>query len=286
MTAFPAIAEWPAVLGVRSGGTVQLMADVTRMGWAYRRAGLRFDANAFLSAFLDAVGPRGNVLVPTFNFDLRSGDAFDVRTTRSISGALANAALDHPAFLRTQHPLHSFAVAGADSARIAASTHKGSFDEGSPFAFLLQKHATLLAIDLPLNDALTFVHYVEQRERVSYRRTRDLRIAYVDAEGRPGERWYELFAKKPGHVNRFDGLEDLLVQAAACRTIGTGGTHTISVDLAKAYDVIEKDIRENAARSIHHFSLKVWCTDSMKSMLRTFGLRTGKERLAHAARTT
>lgn len=285
MTALPAIGEWPVVLGVRSGDTIQLMADVTRMAWAYRRAGSRFDASGFLSGFVDAVGPQGNVLVPTFNFDLRSGDRFDVRRTRSISGALANAALDHSSFRRTQHPLHSFAVAGHDAFGLIESRHKGSFDEGSPFAFLLRSRATLITIDLPLNDSLTFVHYVEQRERVSYRRSRTLRLAYTDADGREEERTYEWFAKKPGHINAFGGLDRALIGADACNVIDTGGSQVLKVDLPKTYEVISKDIRENAARSIHRFSWKVWYIDVVKGVLRRFGLRTGKERLAHAART-
>jgi aminoglycoside N3'-acetyltransferase len=262
------------------------MADVTRLAWAYRKAGSRFDVGAFLAAFTEAVGPQGNVLVPAFNFDLRSGDAFDVRSTRSISGALANAAIDHPAFVRTSHPLHSFAVAGADAQRLTTTNNIGSFDEDSPFAFLLEKRATLIAVDLPLNDALTFVHFVEQRRKVSYRRPRELRIMHTDAEGRTQKRMYTLFAKKAGHVNSFDGLEAVLTREGACAATQVGGSSVLRIDLARAYDVIDKDIRTNGSRSIHRFDAKVWLADVVKSLLRTFGIRTSKDRMAHAARTS
>lgn len=285
MTALPAITEWPAAVGVRPGNSIQLMADVTRLAWAYRKSGGRFDAGRFLSAFVEAVGPDGNVLVPTYNFDLRSGDHFDVRRTRSISGAMANAALDHPAFVRTQHPLHSFAIAGADAARLATIDHRGSFDESSPFAFLKEHNATLVAIDLPLNDAFTFVHFVEQQEQVHYRRHQRCTIRYTGRDGQAADRQYELFAKKSGYVNSFERAQGPLIQAGAFSEQVIAGSRVLRIDLSKGYDVIKADIHQNNARSIHHFDAKVWLADVLKGVLHTFGLRTAKERLAHAART-
>lgn len=281
----PASGAWAAALGVRPGDTVQLMADVTRLAWAGHRAGRRFDLGAFLGGFVEAVGPEGNVLVPTFNFDLRSGDAFDVRNTRSTSGALAHAAMAHPAFRRTSHPLHSFAVAGADTGRLCAAEQKGSFDAQSPFAFLLEKHGVLYALDLPLDDALTFVHFVEQCEGVPYRKMRTLDIRCTDAQGRWAVRKVELFAKRSGHVNTFGQVEGLLREAGALNKLEVAGTSVLRVDLAKAYPVIADDIRLNHARSIHHFSFRTWCADVLRPVLRTLRLRTAKERLAHAART-
>lgn len=281
----PGSGEWAAALGVRPGDTVQLMADLTRMAWAEHRSGRRFSATAFLDGFVEAVGPGGNVLVPAFNYDLRSGDAFDARKTRSISGALANAALGHPAFRRTSHPLHSFAVAGADADRLCATEHSGSFDERSPFAFLMEKRGVLLAVDLRLDDALTFVHYVEWREGVPYRRMRKLRIHCTDAQGRSAVREVELYAKRMGHVNAFSELDVPLRRAGALQDIDVAGSRALRVDLALAYPAIAHDIRRNGARSIHHFSLRAWFADALRPALRALGLRGARERLSHAART-
>src|SRR6187402_3696866 len=102
------------------------MADVTRLALLFRRAGASFRPSDLLDAFADAVGPAGNVLVPTYTFDLEDGDTFDVRRIGSISGVLAVAALAHPRFLRTPHPLHSFAVCGAAAVQLAAEQERGS----------------------------------------------------------------------------------------------------------------------------------------------------------------
>lgn len=272
-------------MGVKPGDTIQLIADLTRMAWNARRAGKLFKAQDFLNAFVDAVRPSGDVLVPTFNFDLRDGDAFDIKRTRSISGALANAALDHERFQRTQQALHSFAVVGAHAAQLAASEEKSSFGPRSPFAFLLERKGILIAIDLPLNDALTFVHFTEEHIGVPYRSHKAMSIRYTGTDGVTGDRTFSFYAKGPGHHMDLSALEPLLERTGALARGEVDGSRFIRVDLSKAHEVIAHDITANKARSIHQFHWSWWLRDHAKGVLRTFGIRTRQERTAHAART-
>ncbi|MBL7983342.1 MAG: AAC(3) family N-acetyltransferase [Flavobacteriales bacterium] len=272
-------------MGVRAGDTVQLMADVTRMAWHARRTGQPPPSEGLLDAFVAAVGPSGNVLVPTYNFDLRSGDRFDPRHTRSISGALAGMALRHPAFSRTAHPLHSFAVSGADADTLLRSQEQGSFGPGSPFAFLFERRAALIAIDLPLNDALTFVHFVEERIGVPYRAHTYITLDYTDRSGATTKRRFSAYAKKHGHQMDFTALEPILERTGALTRGTVAGSQYLRVDLAAAYGVIADEITLNGARNIHRFSWNRWLNEHVKDVLRTFGYRTRQERTAHAART-
>lgn len=274
---------WVQDLAIGPGATILVMADLTRSAWVARRSGRRFDARALLDAIIDRVGPAGNVLIPTFTYDLKDGDSFDIRRSRSISGALANAALEHPAFRRTKHPLHSFAVAGAHADALAAIDHAGSFDDRSPFAFLLEQRARLIAVDLDLDDAFTFVHFVEQRVGVPYRKFKELTIRYTDRDGVTSPRRFVSYAKRTGHVNRFDALQAPLLEAGAMSVRAVHGSRILDIDLARAYDLIAADIRDNKARSIHHFSPVRWFIDTMKSVLRRFGVHSLKDRVGHAA---
>ncbi len=272
-------------MGVKPGDTIQLMADLTRVAWNARRADKRFNAEEFLTAFADAVGSRGDLLIPAFNFDLRDGDAFDIKRSRSISGALANAAIDHERFQRTPHALHSFAVTGAHADQQVTSDEPGSFGPRSPFAFLLAQKGTLIAINLPLNDALTFVHFTEEKVGVPYRSHKMIRIRYTGTDGKTGERTFSVYAKGPGHHIELSALEPLLEKAGALTRGEVGGSRFIRVDLSKAHEVIAHDITANKARSIHQFRWNWWLRDHAKGVLRTFGIRTRQERTAHAART-
>ncbi len=279
------LSTWPMRLGVKPGDTIQLMADLTRVAWNARRAGQRFSADGFLNAFADAVGPTGTLLVPTYNFDLHDGDAFDIRHTRSISGALANAAIQHPRFKRTPHALHSFAVTGAGTERLVDSEEPSSFGPGSPFAFLLERKAALIAIDLPLNDAITFAHFTEEATGVPYRHHRLMRIRYTGTDGHTGDRTFSLYAKKAGHHMDFSQLEYMAEHDGAITNHDLNGSKAFRLDLPWVHSIIEHDIRSNDARRIHEFRWNWWLRDHTKSVLRTFGIRTRQQRTAHAART-
>lgn len=277
--------EWPARCGVKPGDNVLLMADLTRIAWQYRKAGGRFNAAMFLEAFVQAVSPDGDILIPTYNYDLLPGDAFNVLRTRSISGALAQAALAHPAFSRTPHALHSFAVAGAYADQFVRADQTSSFGQDSPFAFLHAHQGVLISVDLPLNDTLTFVHYVEECVGVPYRAHTPFPIRYTDANGVTHQRTFSAYAKHPGHHMDFAGLEPLLTSAGALHRIDVDGHVVERIDLSRAYSVIEQDIRHNGARTIHRFSPAAWLKHHVRNALRTFGIRTAHERAAHAART-
>ncbi|MBS1582337.1 MAG: AAC(3) family N-acetyltransferase [Bacteroidetes bacterium] len=281
----PGPATWPAAMGVQQGATVMLMADLMRLGWRARRAGGPFDAAGLLDAFRTAIGDAGTLLVPTYTFDLPDGASFDRRSTPPISGALGSAALAHPAFGRTPHPLHSFAVAGAGRAELMASREPGSFGPGSPFAFLHRQHGLLVTLDLPVNNALTFAHFVEEREGVRYRVRRTLSFRYTDLDGRTEQRTFTIEAKKPGHHMDFTPMETVLERGGALRRGIVDGTKWIVIDLAKAYPLIAADLRAGGPSSVHRFRWSWWLRDVLKAGLRTLGVRTAKERLAHAART-
>jgi aminoglycoside 3-N-acetyltransferase len=259
--------EMPDRIGVRPGMTVLLMADVTRLAWQMRRAGGRFDPTGLLDAFLAALGPAGTLLIPTYNHDLREEEPYDIRRTPPITGALGVAALKHPAFRRTRHPLHSFAVAGGAAQTYLALDDASSFSSSSPFALLREHHAVLVTIDLSLNDAFTYAHHVEELEGVRYRRWRDLPIRYTDANGHEARRVFRRFAKRSGHGNAFTAMEPVLERSGALVRHKLEEHQGMMVDLAAAHELVVADIRENKARNIHWFSWNVWLRDMVRRSL-------------------
>ncbi len=258
--------SWPAKMGVAPGDRILLMADVTRLAWSFRKANARFKPEDLIDAFLALLGPEGTLIVPTFNFDLQPGENFDLRRTPTITGALGNAALAHHAFARTGNALHSFAVAGALRSEFLAIDPTSSFGLRSPFALLNDHAFRVIAIDMPLEPAFSYVHHVEERMNVWYRKLKRITIRYTERDGRTLDREFELFAKRPGFVNDFKELEPLLGDALAQRTID--GSNVLIVDLRKAHPVIENDIRNNRARRIVRFRWKWWLRDQLRPLLK------------------
>ncbi len=279
-----ALKELPQKCGVRPGMVVVLMADLTRMAWRSRRSGQAFSAAAPLDSFIHAVGPQGTVLVPTYNFDLRSGEAYDPLRTPPITGALGIAALAHPAFRRTSHPLHSFAVSGALADEFVQADDLSSFGPRSVFALLRERKAVQVALDLSLNDSFTYVHHVEEMEQVNYRRWERLMLHVSNGSGATVAKEFKRFAKRHGHSNVLHDLEPLLVSADVMRELNVDGTTALVIELDGAHAVVADDIRNNRARSIHHFSFDLWLRDTLRPFLRSRGAsRSAKSLLPHAA---
>lgn len=279
------VQEWPAQVRVGPGATVQLMADLTRSAWRARRAGSDFSGDELINAFLSALGPQGTLLIPTFDFDLRNGDRFDVRRTRSLSGALASIALSRDDVRRTPNPLHSFAVFGASAQQLAGTDNRSSFGEDSPFGHLHRSNGILVAFDLPLNDAFTYVHHVEESEKVPYRRWEDRRIKYTDARGRTRWRTYKLYAKRPGGHLDLTALDPILTDAGALEHGMIASMPYIRVDLPLAHEVVVREIRGTGARSFHSFSWDRWFRDQARRIFDRARRRTRQQRISHAART-
>lgn len=267
LTDQPELRSWPEQMAVPHGANILLTADITRIAWLLRRSGAQKAPTALLDAFLEHVGPSGTVVVPTFNYDLKAGEIYDRERTPTISGALGQAALEHPAFARTAHPLHSFAVAGKLQPDFLALDDASSFSTGSPFALFRSGNFLLLGLDMHLNYALSYFHHVEELEAVRYRRWRDLRIAVSDQDGTRVERTYRLYAKRAGYANELTLLAPRLMQAGSMTEGTVQGVKFLRVDLGKAHDVIVNDIRSNKARSIVRFTWRNWLRDTLHAVM-------------------
>lgn len=286
MSPLPPLAEWPAALGMVPGSVWMVQADLTRITWAFRRARMEAGPDDLLSAFVRSVGPTGTLLVPTFNHDLHDGESFDVRHTPTITGALGEAARRHPAFVRTAHPLHSVAVAGAGTQALATSTERSSFGPASPFAFMHRQAARILALDIDVTYALTYIHHVEEQERVAYRQWRDVAIDHTAADGTRAWTTYRLYAKRPGHMNSTARLEGALLERGALQHGSLGPLRYTCVDVPSLHQLLVDDIRATGGALIHDFSWERWLRDQLRTILRRRG--HSRSHLAlneHAART-
>ncbi len=275
----------PAQIGIVPGDVVMLMADVTRLAWRMRRSGAPPVPERLIDAFREAVSAQGTLLIPTYTYDLPDGAAFDRRSDRTISGALGAAALTMPGFGRTPHPLHSFAVFGNAHDELMHADEPHSFGPRSPFAFLHRHGGRLVTLDLPVNNALTYAHFVEVQEHVPYRRARHMNFAYTDLDGSTRERTFAIMAKRWGHHMDLTPMETALETAGALRRGMSQGIRWIVIDLRMAYPVIARNIQAGGPGSVHQFRWRWWLRDMVKDLLRRFGTLTAQARMVHAART-
>ena len=240
-------------LDLAPGSTLLVASDVTRMAYLASERRVRFDPAKFLDALLAALGPSGTLLVPTFHWDFLDHKPFDMRKSIPRTGALAKAALRHPAFARTWHPIHSFAVAGQHKDLVAGLRNRSSFGPDSPFAFLRREAGKMLLLDVDFQHSFTYVHHVEEREHAWYRRAARYTAAYTSEAGETRTETFLMHTLRPGFYTRVNPLGEHLQRIGLAHARSMGDIHGTLVELAPAYEEIRRDLWHNGGRLIHVF---------------------------------
>lgn len=266
---------------ITPGSLVMVTADLTRLALITRRKKRDFDIDRFISNLKQCLGKGGTLVIPSFNFNLHNDEYYNPAKTLPITGALAVAALKRPEFLRTRNPLHSFLVWGEHAAALAALNNKSSFSADSPFAFMNEHHARMLLIDTSVSAAFTFVHHVEEMEKVHYRKYKTIAINVDENEANPEKKEYLLYAKKPGWTMDLAGLETLLLERQIARKMQISQVPFTLVDLHEAYPIIRDDIRLNKSKRLARFSPGLYLRENAKSILAFFGIHTLGDKISH-----
>ncbi|MBL8000479.1 MAG: AAC(3) family N-acetyltransferase [Flavobacteriales bacterium] len=173
------ITEVVRAIGVEAGDVVMVHAELLRLGripqdlLAQRQA--LFEAVE--DALLEAIGPAGTLLMPTFTTGCLAHGPFDQRRTPSETGALSEHFRLRAGVQRTPHPTHSMAVLGAQAGRfMRPPAHP--FGEGSAFDVLKQLRGKLLFLGADFHWC-TFIHHMETAVGVPYRKPVPVRIKAV-----------------------------------------------------------------------------------------------------------
>jgi aminoglycoside 3-N-acetyltransferase len=217
------------------------------------RNGEKLDLNLLIESFIEKIGQNGTLLFPTFNWGFCSGEGFDYKKTPSKTGALTNAALKRNDFMRTQHPIYSFAVWGKDSKKLFEMDNKSSFGSDSPFAYLHRNKAKMLIIDLDYQRSFTYAHYVEECEKVSYRYMKDFTSSYIDHERKKSVRTYSMYVRdiEKGVVTSLNPIGGELERRGVSTLKNINDVDFYLIDLFYAFDVIQNDIRNNNAKNLY-----------------------------------
>lgn len=151
-----------------------------------------------LESFLNAVGPSGTLLFPTFNFGWCRGAPFDIRSTPSEMGILSETARKHPSAIRTGHPVYSFAVIGAQAHEFDGLCNSSGYGSDSPFSMLRAMYGKIAVLDLPDQNSMTMYHHVEEMCGAPWRYHKRFAGGYTDKAGVTTDRVFGIFVRELG----------------------------------------------------------------------------------------
>lgn len=244
-------------LGIKQGDVLFVSSDIKRLLFGYyEKYDEMLSVDDIIDYFQQLVGEQGTLLFPTYNWGFCRGTAWDYYKTKCETGSLGTAALQRKDFKRTQHPIYSYAVWGKDQDLLCNMTNTSSFGADSVFAYLADKHAKNLIIDVSFTHCLTFVHYVEQNSGlVTYRYEKNFTAPYRDSQGKESTRTYSMFVRDLDLdvENDFDPMEQQLLEMEVAKRVYIDEIPITLLDMNRAVSPILDDIKYNRSRKICKF---------------------------------
>ncbi len=159
-------------LGVAAGETIYLAIDMARVPlpqWpvtldrhAIRAREDRW-CNFVFERIMEALGPRGTLLVGTFSYSCGNPEIpFVIEQTPSEIGPFTNWVRQHPQAIRSLHPIFSVTGIGPKAGEILSNTGGAAFGPCSPFGRLTRHGTRFVNVGIPFRQSLTYVHHLEQ----------------------------------------------------------------------------------------------------------------------------
>jgi aminoglycoside 3-N-acetyltransferase len=188
---FDQLTETLTRLGVSAGDGLLVHSAIQYLGRP--PAGIEAPALHF-QAIRQILGADGTLAVPAFNFAFARGEPYDPQNTPSAGmGVFSEYVRRQPEARRTPHPMQSVAVIGRRAADLAGRDTADAFDPGSAFERMLELGFKLLLLGADIQ-AVSMLHYSEQRRNVPYRYWKDFTSLYL-ADGVWEQRTYRRFVR-------------------------------------------------------------------------------------------
>jgi len=165
-------------VGIKNGDIVMVHARLLTLGRTAKGVDKEKLADALIEAFMQAVGPKGMIIFPTFTFSVCKSGLFDVNETKSEMGLLSEHVRTRNGNPRMHHPFFSVSILGEQKDLFSSVNLNTCFGENSFFDILHKLNVTsaykgkvkflTLGIDLP-PEAVTYIHSIEEKLAVPYR---------------------------------------------------------------------------------------------------------------------
>ena len=109
----------------------------------------------------------GTLIIPTFTYSFCNNKDFDLHKTKSTLNKITELIRKSIKMRRTDDPIFSFSIKGEFENKYFKSKDT-CFGKGSVFEYMYKKNALIGCLGCSI-DRITFVHFVEQKRKVTYR---------------------------------------------------------------------------------------------------------------------
>ena len=205
-------------------------------------------ADAVIGGLLDALGPTGTLVMPTFTwgaFHALERVEFDVDGTPGETGLIPETFRRRPGVARGLHVCHSVAASGPLT-RPMLGEGVSSFGPGSTFDALLRHDGWIVFLGVSFQ-CCTALHAVEEFVGVPYRAHRHFEgsLVILPDGSRLPSRSIE-YLRQEGGANDFAKMEDVFDAAGALHRTAIGRAHCMSIRIRRLFEVARPLLERDA----------------------------------------
>lgn len=250
-------------LPLKSDSVLFIASDVKQIALEARKSGTLFDVSAFIESFQNVIS-EGTILVPAYTDLLKNGGVFDREKSKPTTGALSNKVFRRKDFIRTQDPLHSVFVWGNHSEDLKNLDGSSSLGEGSIFDWQFQQNGYMLCIDVHFQNSLTFVHYVEEKRKVRYRKPYRWHFTRI-LNGISSEKELIFYSRKDYVLTDLEALQEQAIEKGVATVYQWGNSQMLFFSLKEMHALIEEFLDKK--QPLHRISLKHFTKTIAKKIL-------------------
>lgn len=122
----------------------------------------------FLKFILNYIGPKGTLLIPTYNYRFTEREDYDRKKSKCQVGMFGNILLKKYFKSRTFAPIFNHLVFGKLKKDLFNCDYQEVFGDKSIFSKMYENNFKIICFCCPVN-AMTFIHFIEKKMNVNYR---------------------------------------------------------------------------------------------------------------------
>ncbi len=239
-------------IGIRNRDVLLVHASLSKIGQ------VEGGADTVVDALLQAVGPYGTLLMPSFQggaeFDILSQQkTFDLRSIPSDLGIISETFRKRPGVLRSTNPTHAVSGIGPFASTILADHERCnvSTGHGSPFEKLAEHHGKILLLGVD-HSTNTCLHYVENTNGAPTLSSKEFSVEVIDMFG--NKHAVKTYSHMPAGMKRnYPLVEPLLIGAGNQNTSSIGSAPSKLVNAGAMFELIGQKIQEDPLFLIEPF---------------------------------
>ncbi|ENB4015410.1 aminoglycoside N(3)-acetyltransferase [Campylobacter upsaliensis] len=178
-------------VGIERGDCICVHTQLFNLGIAL--VGREEFLGILLEVFKELLEENGTLIMPTFTYDFCKGRDFDKKNHKSTMGVLTEFFRLQEGVLRSDDPIYSFAIWGADKGDFLSPTPT-CFSENCVYDILTKKDGKIVLLGTNIV-GYTFTHFIEERARVSYRYYKEFSGKIINERGLVREKSIQFYVR-------------------------------------------------------------------------------------------